>query len=89
MTVSLRLVCRFSNGLGVLRLTEEVVLLQSALCGAAWRAKALHFNCLAVNSWGRNAGHAGPPPAVAALWALQVRPEYLAAAGLEVGMWPV
>jgi hypothetical protein len=28
-------------------------------------------------------------PAIAALQALQIRPEDLAAAGLEVGMWPV
>jgi hypothetical protein len=38
---------------------------------------------------GRTRQSAGPPPAVAALRALQVRHEDLAPAALEVGMWPV
>jgi hypothetical protein len=38
---------------------------------------------------GRTHQSADPPPAIAALRALQVRPEDLAAAGLEIGMWPI
>ena len=50
----------------------------------------IHFNAWkAVKCKGRTRQSAGPPPAIAALRALQVRPEDLAAAGLEIGMWPM
>jgi energy-coupling factor transporter ATP-binding protein EcfA2 len=59
-----------------------------AACGAC--NAPIHFNAWRAVKWkGRTRQSVGPPPVVAALRALQVRHEDLAAAALEVGMWPV
>jgi hypothetical protein len=50
----------------------------------------IHFNAWRAVKWkGRTRQFRRSAPAIAALWALQVRHEDLAAAAQEVGMWPM